>query len=412
MPYIIKDKIVFLSEASKILSSSLDYNVTISIVAKLVVSNIADFCMVDVIEEGNIMKRLVVKDSDSKNQRLAQKMHEFSPDPNNKMAIYDAARSGEPIIIKKVTNKWLNSVSKIKEERDLVKQLGLISFVFAPLISRGKVIGVLTIASCKEGFEYSQDDALFLKELANRIGIVVDKARLYSEAQEAIKTRDEFLSIASHELRTPLTSILLNLQLMLMKMQKAEKSKLDTKEIVKLSENALKQSWRMSRLINDLMNVSAASTGRFEIEKEETDLAEMVHEAIERFNNHAQMKRLKFLPPAEKIIGFWDKIRLEQVFSNLISNAMKYGDGKPIEVNIKNDKNNAYFIISDKGIGIKQEDQKRIFERFERAASREYRGLGVGLYITNEIVKAHNGEITLKSKEGHGSMFTISLPLK
>lgn len=188
MPYIVKDKIKFLSEASKILSSSLDYNNTLSVVAGLVVDNIADFCIID-IWEGEELKRLTVRISDPKKRKLAEKFFNYLPDPTNKQAIYDAAYSGKPIVIKKVTDKWLQSVSKIQEERENVGVLGLKSFVFAPLKSRGKTIGVITIGSSKQAFSYSVADSLFIEELAGRAAMAVDNAKLFSETQDALKMR-------------------------------------------------------------------------------------------------------------------------------------------------------------------------------------------------------------------------------
>ncbi len=412
MPYVVKDKIRFLSEASKILSSSLDYNVTLSIVANLVVESIADFCIIDILEKDS-MKRVVVRVSDPKKQNLAKKMFEFMPDPNNKMAIYDAAKSGSPIVIDKVTKTWLKSVSRIKEERDIVEQLHLQSVVFAPLKSRGEVIGVLTIASCTKGFSYSPDDIIHIGELASRAGIAVDKARLYSQAQDALRMRDEFLSIASHELKTPLTSILLNLQFMLYKIQNATTKEIDMKELTRMLEVNKEQAQRMSRLINDLLNTSVITTERLQIEKEKTDLSSLVADVIAHFETQLEHAHIKLtFKKVTGITGNWDKLRLEQVITNIISNAIKYGEKKPIFVKVYKDKKHAFIEIKDRGIGISPESQKHIFEMFERGVSeRDYKGLGVGLFIAAHIVEAHGGKITVASKLNKGSTFTVELPL-
>src|SRR5687767_6624278 len=193
MPYVVKNKIAFLSEASKILSSSLDYNVTLAILAKLVTDNVADFCIIDVYERSELV-RLVVRVSDPKKQQLAQKFSKFKPHPKNKRAIYETARLGKSILIKKVTESWLKTVTRVNEERQTVHDLHLKSMIFAPLKSRSDVIGVLTIGSSKKGFSYSHEDSLFIDELAVRAGTAVDKAKLFKEAQEAIKLRDEFVS--------------------------------------------------------------------------------------------------------------------------------------------------------------------------------------------------------------------------
>lgn len=413
MPYIIKDKLAFLLEASKILSSSLDYNVTLAIVAKLVVNNIADYCIIDVLE-GNKLERLVVKVSDRTKQSLANEMFNYPPDPNNKLAIYDAAKTGEPIIIKEVTDEWLKSVSKHPREREIVKELKLTSHVFAPLISRGKVIGVLTIASMEKGFSYDRQDVQYIKEIATRAGIAVDNARLFSQAQEALRTRDEFLSIASHELKTPLTSVLLNLQLILHKIHNAANEKIEMSEIVNMIEISKKQSERMSRLITDLLNISVISTGRLQVEREPLDLSGLVDDILNRFTVQFEKAHMKVILKNRKPVwGHWDRIRLEQVISNLISNAIKYGKSKPLTVEVMHEKGRAIVKVKDRGIGIKEKDMAHIFERFKRAvSSKDFKGLGVGLYISRQIVEAHGGTLSVKSTEKNGSTFIVDLPLE
>lgn len=413
MPYVVTDKIHFLSEASKILSSSLDYNVTLAIVAKLLVTNVADFCIIDILD-GHKMNRLAVSVSDSSKKSLSQEMLHFLPNPKNKMAIYDAAKRRAPIIIKKATEKWLSSVSNIKGERDTIIELGLNSHIFVPLISRGDVIGVLTLASMDPTFSYEGEDAIFLEELATRIALAVDKARLYAEAQRALQTRDEFLSIASHELKTPLTSILLNLQGILKKISKTKGNSKELQEIKRKVEICKSQSERMSRLINDLLNVSVTSTGRFTIEREKMDLVEVVKDAIVHFK--AQLKKdgtTIVFEPIEPIVGRWDKVRIEQVVSNLISNAIKYGLKKPISIKLSKSMKEAVLAVEDQGIGIEPQHKDLIFQRFRRGNyPRDISGLGVGLYISKQIIEAHRGTLTVKSEVGKGSTFTATLPLK
>lgn len=414
MPYIVKDKILFLAEASKILSSTIDYNVTLAIISKLIVTSIADFCIIDIFE-GHKLKRLAVNVSDPKKQQLAHKVFRFMPDPRNKEAIYDAAKLGAPIIIPKATKQWLSSVSKIKEERETIEKLGLNSHMFVPLKSGGEVIGVLTIASMDKNFSYTQDDAVFIEELALRAGAAVDKARLYKEAQEALYTRDEFLSIASHELKTPLTSILLNLQGMLNKIHKSNSKNPEIKETVRLIEISKRQTHRMARLINDLLNVSVVSTGKLKIEKEKFDLVTLINDVVMSFRTRLTNEKIdvKIQSSEKEIIGNWDYVRIEQVISNLLSNAIKYGKKKTIT--ISSGKNNSYaiFKVKDQGIGISEKDQEYIFERFKRVVSdNEYSGLGVGLYIANQIIKAHKGRLTVKSQVGKGSTFIVELPFK
>lgn len=410
MPYLIKDKIEFLSDASKILSSSLDYNVTLASLAKLIVNSVADFCMIDISKNGS-MKRVAIRVSNHKLQKIANEFYKYSPDPKNKKTMYDGAKARKPVIIKRVTKSWLKTVSKIEEERMLVEKLNHKSYIFAPLISREKIIGVMTIAS--GGKSYSELDGLFFQELAIRAGTAVDKARLYKEARDAIRDRDEFLAIASHELRTPLTSILLNLQLVLRKIRNTEKNKLNMENIVKSIEYSESQSYRLAKLINDLLNISVVSSGRLKIEKEKMEFSGLVEKVLNKFD--AQFKDAKVqvdFKNGEEVFGFWDKVRLEQVISNLLSNSIKYGRGNPVVVSLEKENKKLIFSVKDTGIGIDKKRQKHVFEKFSRAvATKEFKGLGVGLYISRQIVEAHDGKIFLSSKKNEGTTFQVELPI-
>lgn len=418
---IAKDTIAFLAEASKILSSSLDYNVTLASIANLVVSAIADFCVIDLLQNDGRMHRVAVKGADYRKQKIAKIMFKFPPDPRNREAIYDAARRARPILIKKVTKKWLENSSRIPEEHEVMEKLGLhsLSIIFAPLKSRGRVIGVLTLVLNRKNFFYSEADVLLAEELANRAGVAVDNARLYTEAQDALRARDEFLSIASHELKTPLTSILLQLQTVLQNIRQHATKYTETDQytvkIIEMLESTEQQSRRLAKLISDLLNVSLVSTGRLQLEKERVDLTGIVKDVLTNFSMQFKRNKTKviFKNSTKPLIGIWDKVRLEQVISNLVSNAIKYGRQKPITISVKNDNKCGVFTIKDRGIGIKKEDQARIFERFKRGVSTsDYRGLGVGLYISRQIVDAHGGKIELRSKEGKGATFTVCLPLR
>lgn len=412
MPYVITDKILFLSEASKVLSSSLDYNVTLAIVANLLVNNISDFCMIDVFV-GNTMERLVVKVHDPKKRDIAHRMFNFPLSNHNKKSVHAVAQTGMPVIVGTVTKKWLNSVSRIPEERKTIELLGLRSIMFVPLKSRGNVLGVMTIASSKEGFSYSYEDAILMEELSDRIGMSIDKALLYQEAQEALRTRDEFLSIASHELKTPLTSMLLNLQLILKRIYDTKTQTEEINEITKMVEVSVQQSRRMARLINDLLNVSVVSTGRLKIEKEKINLSDFIEEIIQSFSARLSKSNIKVIyNKPQAITGSLDKIRIEQVISNLLSNAIKYGNRKPISVELVKDGKKAVLKIKDHGIGVTKEDLPHIFGRFKRAVDpRDYTGLGVGLYISQQIIDAHKGRLSVESRKGKGSVFIIELPL-
>jgi signal transduction histidine kinase len=233
-------------------------------------------------------------------------------------------------------------------------------------------------------------------------------------AENEILARDEFLSIATHELKTPLTSILLQLQTVLHNIRNVSLANFSVEKLLKMIESTEQQSNRLSKMINDLLNVSLITTGRLELEVEEFDLAEVVREVVDRFSEKIKRESYEITVHAkDSIKGTWDKVRIEQVITNLITNAIKYGDNKPISVTVTKDHSTATIRVVDEGIGIHPDKVSNVFGRFQRAiASNNYQGLGVGLYITHQIVIAHGGKITVESRLGSGSEFTVTLPLQ
>ncbi|HEX6271855.1 MAG TPA: ATP-binding protein [Polyangiaceae bacterium] len=227
----------------------------------------------------------------------------------------------------------------------------------------------------------------------------------FEDLKQAIQARDEFLSIASHELRTPLTALKLRLQALLY--AKGLDEKLERK-----LESAARQTQRLERLIDNLLDISRMTTGHLELEPEPLDLAEVGHEVVERLREEASsLGSLIQFEAASRASGQWDRLRVEQVVTNLLTNAMKYGEGKPIMVRVSEDEQNAELSVRDRGIGIAPEDVERIFHQFERAANRRAAGgLGMGLYIARQIVEAHGGHIEVESKPGEGSLFRVRLP--
>ena len=231
-----------------------------------------------------------------------------------------------------------------------------------------------------------------------------------AQLQEAVRTRDEFLSVAAHELKTPMTSLSLQIDQL---RRMAESNRLDSSAPA-LLEAAKRQLMRLNDLVEQLLDVSRIATQRLAVHVDEIDLAEVVRDVCDRFRPQAEASRSPLhVEAVAPVRGRWDRFRIEQVLSNLLSNAIKYGRGKPISVGVTaGDDMAARVAVHDEGIGIAHGDVTRIFGRFERAvSSRHYGGLGLGLYIAHEVVEAHGGCILVQSEPGHGSTFTVLLPL-
>ncbi|MGZ6125512.1 MAG: MASE1 domain-containing protein [Myxococcales bacterium] len=232
-----------------------------------------------------------------------------------------------------------------------------------------------------------------------------------AERNRAVEARDEFLSIASHELRTPLTALSLHVQTLLRRLHRSDEG-LSREGILQGLEAANRLLARLAKLIGELLEVSRVATGRLKLEREEMDLAASVREGLARFEGQLAGAGCRVELHLEgRLTGSWDRMRLDQVIDNLLSNAAKYGAGKPIEVRLDERGEHVVLEVRDHGIGIDPADQPRIFGQFERAVSeRRFGGFGLGLWIARRVVEAHGGSIRLSSQPGVGSTFTVELP--
>jgi signal transduction histidine kinase len=228
--------------------------------------------------------------------------------------------------------------------------------------------------------------------------------------QGPVVTPDEFLSVASHELRTPLTSLRLEVA-NLLRLARRNELGADARLVARV-EKIDAQTARLHRLIDELLDASRIAAGRLELELEEVNLAEVVEEVGLRFHDEAaRLGCVLGVRAPLAAVGYWDRSRVDQVVSNLIANAIKYGEGKPIEVSVATAGERAMVMVRDNGVGIALGDHERIFGRFERAvSSRNYGGIGVGLWTVKQIVDALKGTVTVDSRPGRGATFTVALP--
>ena len=253
------------------------------------------------------------------------------------------------------------------------------------------------------------DDGVVVGWLATATDID-DQKKAEDLLRQAVVLRDDFLSVASHELRTPLTALKLEVS-NLLRLARLDAGSERARLIAKV-EKIDAQTARLRGLIDDLLDVSSLAAGQLELQIGPVDLAEVVAEVAARFiDEAARLGSRLTIDARERAIGYWDRERLEQVVSNLISNAVKYGDGKPIEVIVWAAGGQARLTVRDQGLGIAPRDQERIFGRFERAAnSGNFGGIGLGLWIVKQIVNVFGGAVSVESAPGAGSTFRVDLP--
>jgi PAS domain S-box-containing protein len=405
----------FLAEASAVLASSLDYEATLRNVARFSVPALADWCLVDLAQPDGTLKRVEVTTAAAEDAELARQVQRFGlmPTGNPNHPPTQALLQGRSVLIEHFTPERIQASAHSEAHAQVIRAAEPLSFIAVPLTARGNTFGVLSFFTSRSGRRYTAANLSFMEELARRVALSVENARLYREAQEAIRLRDEFLSIASHELKTPLTPLSLKLHMLAREVQKQPDSpfRRTVEDYVSLGSRQVK---KLSELVSDLLDVARITGGRLRLEFEDVALSALIREVVARHEPHAARLGSTFqLELQEGVVGRWDRLRAEQVITNLVDNALKYGAGKPVRVHLHADGRQAHLSVKDEGIGIAPEHLSRIFGRFERAVSdRHYGGLGLGLYITRTIVEAMGGSIHVESVPGQGALFTVVLPLK
>jgi signal transduction histidine kinase len=239
-----------------------------------------------------------------------------------------------------------------------------------------------------------------------------EKEHLLGELKTAVQARDDFLSIASHELKTPLTGLKLQVQGLVRLCTRDPAASVAAAAFEAKVKTMSHQLDRLTRLIHSLLDVTRITSGDMTLSREPVALHELVADVVETAKESQESSQTHVAIDAEPVVGSWDRLRLETIVTNLVSNAMKFGNGKPVQVSVHRVGDAARLSITDHGIGIAPEVRARIFEKFERAVPRQhYGGFGLGLWIARQLVVAHGGTIEVVSDVGAGSTFTIELPL-
>lgn len=406
-------RLAFLAEASSVLAQSLEYEVTLDAVAHLAVPQIADYCLIDTLDEDQQVRRLAAVHVDPGKVELIQASRRFPPQPGS--PLYEVLHTGQPHFVPIVTDAFLALTAVSDEHMALIRALGPTSVMVVPLTMLGQTMGAISLARVSDSKHYNLEDFALAQELARRAALAVNNARLYHAAQEAVREREALLGIASHELKNPLTPIWSYSQIMQRRWKVgAVLTERDLHAVQVISE----QASRLTAMLDGLLDVSRLDHGQLSIDYVPVDVAALTQRLVDHLQGPLQDEGRHTLayngPPIPlRVLG--DAVRLEQVLRNLITNAIKYSpQGGLISVTLAPRGSDMCVMVSDRGIGIPQEAIPKLFNRFYRAPNSEeqsIQGFGIGLYVVKEIVTRHGGTIEVQSVEGEGSTFSVCLPL-
>lgn len=408
-----EERLRFLTEASKLLASSLDIEQTLVNLTNLIVPQLADWCIIDLRTSEGTLDHVEVAHTDRERAAQVKAMYQRHPPPiDAPHGSPRVLRTGRAELLSDVLENWLEETARDAEELEFFRTIGRHSAMMVPLLVRDQTLGTMTFVADQSRRKYAEGDLELAEAIARRATAAIENAQLYRAAQEAVRVRDAFLSIAAHELRTPLTALLGQAQLLKRRMERtATTTDRDLRSINVVAE----QARRLNQLIMALLDISRLEQGQFSITFSTIDVTEVTRHVVEETRAMLDQHTLVYEAPTQPLLISGDALRLEQVMQNLLQNAIKYSpDGGSIHVRVAQVGTYASIEVSDEGVGIPPSSLQQLFHRFYRGDNpmiQHIKGFGVGLYVVREIVTRHGGSVSVASEEGQGSTFTVLLPL-
>jgi PAS domain S-box-containing protein len=406
----------FLVTASRILGQSPEVpDSTLQHVAFLASVSVASWCVIDLVDaETGTVRRAAAAHREHEQEAWLREKWPLPPE-DGEGPLRAALHSGQPLLFEDFTSETWRQLSSDAEPMLRPRGWEACSVLVVPLRSHQRVLGLLSLGACTPPQRrYGSEDVAMGQELAYRVTTALEGARLFQDSQRAVRLRDEFLAVASHELKTPLTPLRLHLQGLRRAVEGGDGQPLEAERVLRALRGCEGQVRKLAGLVNDLLDVSRLAKGQLPLHLEPVDLLAVTREVVEELAPEAARAGCRVeVDEGPPVVGWWDRVRLEQVVTNLLTNALKYGARKPIFLRAWREGGRARLLVRDEGMGIAPEHRARIFGKFERAVSdRHYGGLGLGLHITQQIVHALGGEIGLESEPGRGASFTVVLPLE
>jgi signal transduction histidine kinase/PAS domain-containing protein len=401
----------FLSEATAILASSLDYQETLERVTALAVPNLAAWCSVDLVGADGALRTVSVVHADPEKTRTARDLMERYPIRSDApFGAPEVIRTGRAQMRADIPDDILVRVAQNDQHLASLRELGLASYIVVPLSAQGRVFGALSLATSRESHRrYGPAELEIATHLGCRAGLAIQNARLYREAREAVRQREQLLAIVSHDLRNPLGAVRMAAGALASRAREQREP-----QPLKYVETILRSATRMDHLIGDLLDMASMQVGRFKIERRSHPAQALIQEAVEPYQPTAAEQGICFA--TESNVGDLqvdcDRERVLQVFSNLLGNAFKFSHrGDRITVRAQPDGRQVRFEVADTGPGIPPADRQHIFEPYWSAERHRKSGTGLGLFIARGVVEAHDGKLWVDSEPGRGATFFFTLPI-
>jgi PAS domain S-box-containing protein len=401
-----------LADASAILGALLDVPAMLDSLAQRLVATEAEICVIYLVDEGTGSLR--VSAAAHHDPAQMEKVARLYPMAAGRQLeeVAAALGAGRPVLVGEVTDEWLRSAAMDAEQLALFRELHPTSMIIAPFSARGRIFGVLTLVQTDPARAYTEEDLGLAAELARRTALAIDNARLYSKTVVASQAKSDFLAVMSHELRTPLNAIVGYADLLLLGVPQPIPAEAEEKV-----KRIIASAHHLRELIDEILSFSRMEAGEEEVRIERRDLGKIVREIAEDAEPLARMKGLDLQveTPTEAAPIHTDPGKLRQILRNLLSNAIKFTDRGEIRIVAALVEDEAVIHVRDTGIGIAPEYQERIFEPFwqvERGATREVAGTGLGLGVSRGLARMLGGDLTVESKMGVGSTFTIRIPIR
>ncbi len=398
----------FLADVGAVLTSTLNYEETLRNIAQLAVRDLADLCIIDVVQEGGKAERLKVMSRDSSLAALCDLFMRVPLDGNRPYWFRVVVEHKRPVLMEHVTLEMIESFSRDESDLQKIRPAGFQSALAVPLLIDGRLVAAIVLISCSASRIYGPTDLRLAEELARRAALSIDNARLFLETQRAIKTREDVLAIVSHDLKSPLAIIELAVSLL------RGVERIDANQLKEFVNKVQRSTDQMEILIADLLDFARIQSGTFSVLTSAIRLSEAVMPVIDRMRALAEAKRQTLevdLPSSLPSVAI-DAHRIGQVAANLISNAIKFTPQEgTIRVSARQRDHQIVVSVADTGPGIPKEHLSKIFDRFWRTPGTKQKGSGLGLSIAKGIVEAHGGTIWAESQLGKGSSFFFTVPL-